>query len=97
MALKLPKLVLPAYDLGNRPARYRHFAEAVLNANSGSGLAVTKDAVDKAWCTAVKKHWPSNKDKQEEMFRQVSILFSLVSFDENCLYCLTRTLGFLIE
>lgn len=75
MASKLPKLVLPAYDFRTKTATYRHYAEAVFKANPGTRGVVAKEALDKAWFTAVKNHWPGNQAKREELFRDVSRLF----------------------
>lgn len=91
MASKVPKLVLPAYDLKTHMATYRHYAEAVFKANPGMRGTITKDFVDKAWVTAVKEHWPGNKGKQEVMFRRVR---TLPSFLSTLWHCMTCTLGF---
>lgn len=72
MASKLPKLVLPAYDLRTKNATYHHYAEAVFKANPGTRGVVAKEALDKAWFTAVKNHWPGNQAKREELFHDVS-------------------------
>lgn len=94
MASKVPKLVLPAYDLKTKIATYRHYAEAVFKANPGMRGSITKDFVDKAWVMAVKGHWPGSKGKQEAMLRSVRTLPSF-AFYLKLLHCMTCTLGFL--
>lgn len=94
MASKVPKLVLPRYDLKSKTATYRHYAEAVFKANPGMRGSITKDFVDKAWVTAVKGRWPSKKGKKEAMLRLVRTLPSF-PFYLNLWHCMTCALGFL--
>ena len=72
MASKLPTLLLPAYDLRLKP-KYRDFAEALYQLNKYRREAMTREAVDKLYVTAVRETYPHNKGKQDELIEQVSL------------------------
>ncbi|KAI9873554.1 MAG: hypothetical protein M1830_000289 [Pleopsidium flavum] len=74
MASKLPKLILPVYDLKVKPLTYHHYAEAVYKANASRREAMSREAVDKAWVTAVKDYYPNNKAKREKLCQQVGVI-----------------------